>query len=191
MKPRTITVTLFQGDDIAQAVELEAAVDAAAPIPGVPRKVGAVDERLAEALTAYDQFVTEADSRAVKITLQALPRKAWRDLVTAHPARDGDEQDEAYGFNTDAMADPLVMASITNISDAGEPVDADSHEAEVDSLSDGDFSKLFSAAVRLNLDASPAPKADLSSAVTRLFGETSRSLEGSDSPQASSTTSPT
>lgn len=182
MQPNSMTVVLFQGDDLARANDLSAAVDAAAPPPGTAsRQAGAVlPAECLEALAAYDEFVGgDADARALKVTVQALPRKKWRDLVTRYPVREDEEQDAQAGFNVDEGGETLVLWSLAGITDAGKKVQPPKRAEVVDALSDGQFFQVLSACVRLNIDAAPAPKADLSSRVTLLYDAMSRSPSAS------------
>lgn len=166
LKPRTTTVVLFQGDDLAHIAELLEAVNSAISIDG-PRRQGDGNPAQ-EAAKAHDAFVTEATERAETITLQALPRKQWRELQVKHAAREDNDEDELYGFNFATMGDDLVPASIT------EPDYAKSDEF-LDSLSDGQFSRLYSAAVVLNKGGGELPKADVQQRLTQISEETSDS----------------
>ena len=175
LAPRSIVVTLLQGDDLARAEELEAAVNTASvgAIPRIGDTTGILD-----AAAAYDRFITEAEGRAFHITLQALPRRQWRDLLMKHPARGDVEADKANGFNVDTLGDDLVAESVILVQvGAHDPFTWSRRDLDgfLDALSDGDFSRLFSAAVRLNTDSAAAPKADLSSRLTQLFTATSKS----------------
>ena len=84
-KPRTRKVELYQGDweqrleDAARAVE-----DARASTE--PRTLSEPSE--AERLAAeHDALREQAIEDRVIVTLQALPRKDWSDLVAKHPPR--------------------------------------------------------------------------------------------------------
>lgn len=167
LKPRTTTVVLFQGDDLDPLNERLSAVVQAAPSA---RRIGDSDA-LADAQRAYDEFADEALDRAARITLQAMGHRKWRDLLLANPPREGDEDDEAAGFNVEEFGYTVVPASI-----APGQFDSDRERDDfLDSLSDGDFSKLYSAAMGLNQNMGPDPKARLSSPPAQTSGETSES----------------
>lgn len=173
--PRTATTILWQGDDLARIQELEEAVYSAVSRAG-PRLMHEGDPKLAAA-REHDEFVTAAKVRAVVVTLQALGRKKWGALVAAHPPRDDDEQDMAFRFNTETMADPLVSASLRSATapDPAYTPDLSTDEGReefLDSLSDGDFGRLYKDAIVLNRGASPDPKADLYSRLARTSDET-------------------
>jgi hypothetical protein len=173
---RTSVVPLFQGDDLDPLSDLLAAVEQAAI--KAPRRLGD-DTSVQEATRAYDDFVEEALTRAVKVTIGALPRKQWRDLVIANPPREDNEGDQARGFNRETMGDAVVYY-VDAMKGARTVVKVDPEPDEgiaafLDSLSDGDFSKLYSAAVQLNEGAGPDPKVRLSSRLAQTSDETSES----------------
>ena len=102
LKPRTATVVIYQGDDLATLADLRTAADIAerkadadlrvaqarARVDG-PRRAGdptpedpqiAYDAAVKPSQDAYDAFVDEAAERATVVTLQAIGRKAFRSL---------------------------------------------------------------------------------------------------------------
>lgn len=195
LKPQTKTVVLYQGDDLARIDELQEAV-ASAISQGKPEgdASATMDEAdpSQDAAKAHDDFVTEAETRAVKIEVQVLGRRQWRSLVAEHPPRmetktvpgEGDEpakvtevvhsDDATVGFNTESMADPLVAASVIGFDTS---VDRDSF---IDGLSDRNFMKVYGAAVYLNCGVIADPKADLSSRLHRRYVEISKLRDRSD-----------
>lgn len=171
IKPRTEEVVLYQGDDLERLDELLGEVSSAASQSG-PRLLGE-DDSTQEAAKAYDDFVTEATERAVKVRIKALPRKVFREFVAKHPPRPENEDDKGWGFNFESLADDLVAPCIDG------PVFSTETEREafLDGLSDADFSRLYSAALKMNRGATEVPKAGLSSRLARISGATSKSLE--------------
>lgn len=170
IKPRTEEVVLFQGDDLERLEELLGKVSSAVSQTGV-RLLGE-DDPTQDAAKVYDDFVTEATERAVKVRIKALPRKVFRDLVAKHPPRDDNDADKGFGFNYETLADDLVAPCVDG------PVFSSESEREafLDSLSDAHFSKLYSAALKMNRGDVDVPK-DLSSQLARISGATSKSLE--------------
>lgn len=154
--PETEVVYLWQGNDLARIEELEEAAMSAVN-QSDPRTIGEADP-VAEAAKVHDDFVTEAKARAVKATVQNLPRKQMSSLMEKHPPRQGNARDEALGFNEQTLADDLVPACLASV----EPAPANT-ETFLDSLSLKNFRRLYSAAARVNLIDGPDPKADLSS----------------------------
>jgi len=185
IKPRSTVVTLFQGDDYDRIAELSAAVEQAAKVAVTDgqRRLGDAPE-VVDAAKAYDEFVAEAAERGVKVTLHAMGRKAWGELLAKHPVREETvtdaegvvtttphELDSHYGFNYETLGDDLVPASIA-------PGQFDTNAERdnfLDNLSDGEFSRLYSAAVPLNQSAGADPKARLSSRLVPTSVETSPS----------------
>lgn len=172
VKPRTTEVVLYQGDDYDRFTELSAAVEAAAMAAdrSGARRLGD-DEPTTAAAAEYDAFVEEAVGRGVTVRLEAIPRKDFRALVVKHPAREGNDVDKGWGFNFETMCDDLVPASIPL-------TDQFSSEAEretfLDSLSDADYSRLYTAAVEVNQGGGPDPFVKLSSRLARTSGETQK-----------------
>lgn len=166
--PRTATVILYQGDDAACVAELKRRAIEARKQSGGARTADEVPEwqELAE---QHEALVAEAKERAVKVTLRALGRKEWRDLVNAHPPREGHKGDEAVGLNESSFADDLVPASIL------EPTfSSDAEKAYfLDSLSDIQFEELYLNAFALNRSRSADPKDGLLSALTAISDGTS------------------
>lgn len=182
---RSTVVHIYQGDDLDPLEDLRREVEIQAVKAG-PTRIGD-SESVLTAAAAYDAFLAEASERAVKVTLHAVGRRVWRDLVAKHPPRFTEqqviddagnqttetvpnEQDVQWGFNYDTLADDLVPACIESV--VG---DSRSTDAFLDDLSDGDWSRLYSAAVVLNQGAGPDPKAQLSSRLIRTSSETSES----------------
>lgn len=190
-------VDIFQGGDLIRIAELEAAVNVATIQSGGNRRIGSrapTDETKAAVLSAaraYDEFVEEAgEERAHRVTVEALPRKDWRALRKKYPPRpagdgvseDEAEQDKAFGFNVDELSEELVPQAVVSVTRGGKPAFTGAGDMQkwFDRLPDGEFQKIASAAVRVNIDDTPAPKADLSSRLSRIFAETSKSPDDSD-----------
>lgn len=166
----TTTVVLFQGDDLDPIEEHRAAVERAAIANGAPLRVGdeGVPPAVLEAAAEYDAFMEGAVERAIHLRLVAVPRRRYRELLATHPARDGNEADEAAGFDVDGFTDELVPESIA----AGQFDSDEDRDAFLDDLSDAEWSQVASAAVRLNEGGAPDPKARMTSHLTQGSGET-------------------
>lgn len=184
LKKRETTVILFQGDDLDPITERLDAVKRNAQI-NTPRRLGDADP-LVESMGDYDTFMEGAVERAVKLKLVALGKTKYREMLSEHPPRmvpdpdpdaeDGAEvvhEDDGDGFNRATLGDDLIPACI-----AEGQFDTDAEAAEfIEDLSDGDYSKVFSAALRLNSSLGPDPKARLSSHLEPISNETSPSPE--------------
>lgn len=167
LKPRTAKVVLFQGDDLERVNELETAAAEAAGAGGT-RRVSDPIPGMAEA-QARDEFVAEATERAITVVLRPMGRKKWRTMLNAHPPKPGDEEDKELGFNQESLADDLVPAALAS------PVFASAEERDdfLDSLSHGQFTRIYAEAYRINAEFGPSPKGGLSSRLERIYAETS------------------
>lgn len=163
LSPRTTEVVLFQGDDYDEFAERLAAVDRAARTGAVRRLMDAAPVDVAAG--DYDEFLAAAVDRAVKVTLRAMSPKKWRELVSAHPMREDDPRDR-LGFNIETLGDALVPASLVKAvcGEDSEDFGSDAAREEfLESLTAGQWDQLYGAALALNTDAGPDPKARLSS----------------------------
>lgn len=177
LTPRTTTVILFQGDDIEPAMELLREVQSSASV-STPLRMGDSLSSIEGPVRDYDTFIEGASDRAVHLRLTALPRKAYRALLSEHPVRqvpaeDGSLQpepiDAEYGFNFETFGDALIGACVDL-----EQFDSEAERDEfIESLSDGDYSKVYSAALGLNRSLGPDPKLRLSTHLDLTSGETS------------------
>lgn len=189
LTPRTTVVPLFQGDDYDAIADRLQAVERIARA-AAPRRM-AEESSVSEASREYDEYVEAALGRALMVRLVALGRKDYRALRNEHPPRmipdpEGQDrlvphdEDTAWGFNYLTFGDALLPKSIAEITcntpgiapDASTPA---SIETFLDGLSDGDFSRLYSAAITLNEGGGPDPKARLSTLLGPTSAETSES----------------
>lgn len=192
---RTAVVHLFHPDDEEHLADLSRAIESAAVAAG-PKRI-ADDDPVKTAAAGYDKALAKAKRSGTPVKLTALSRKAWRTLLAAHPprqdVRDGEgevtqswPEDRQAGFNTETIADPLVVVSVDL---EGQFDTEDERHAFVDDLSDPAFSRLYSEAVRLNTEAGPDPKFSASSWLEQTSAVMSRSDDLSDESPASSTPS--
>lgn len=170
MKPRTETVTLWQGDDLAELERLRAAIDDAQNDTPVPL-IGGEKDPAVSAAEAYNRLYAKAAKRAVTVTIQAVPRTRWRELVAANPPREGDETDALIGMNAEEFGDALLAEPDTIINPP--EVAGPGRREFVASLSDGDWQLLVRAAYAVNRSTGEAPKAFPVSELTSNSGETS------------------
>jgi hypothetical protein len=189
-------VPLYSNEDQDQLTKLLDAMEAASVEVGPQRLT---DAPVQEAAAAYDEFLAEATERADHVAITALPKTQWRDLLAAYPPReprmseDGETvlerfvSDEQHGFNTDELAQPLVLASL-DVDQFDSPEDI---EPWVDELDDQSFSRIYSAAVRINEGRGPNPNFSASSWLVQTSAAMSRSAERSVEASARSTDSPT
>ena len=175
LKPRTVSVTIYQGDDLERLAELHRAVvraeAQAVEAARGPRRGGDEIPNADAEKAAYNAFVDEAAERAVEVRLRAIGSTRFADLMLAHPPRmvDGEggkkphEDDEQFGVNTLTFpkallgyrdeADPelrTIVAPAASVEDIREFLD--------DECTDGDVEKLWTAAYFLNRTPGADPK---------------------------------
>jgi len=169
IKPRTTRVVIYQGDDLEQLSVLDATVaraEKALSAAEQAKKASQQDARprlmhegvpedptinagldLDVARQDRDAFAAGAEERGVRVILRAVPRKQWRDLVAAHPARDGDTGDAQFGVNMETFPDALLPKSVDRDQST---IEGDTVEF-LESLSDYDYyDRLFLSAYALN-----------------------------------------
>lgn len=172
---RTKTVTLLQGEDDERLQELRVKASElrqrAEKLRKAPRSALLADETdpaldaefaASEAEREADEFAAEAEARGVEITLRALGRRRWPELLEAHPPREGNDADKRSGANLKTLPDVLVPESIVEPQmSPGEKTDF------LDGLSFGQWDYLALEAWNLNTQAGADPKARLGSETTR------------------------
>lgn len=112
IKPRTTSIVIYQGDDMATLAELRRAAENAQTFADraeseleAAREVAAADLRAGDSIEdaidardkaeaeakerqdEYDAFLDEAAERAVTVVLHAIGRKRFRDLMSEHAPR--------------------------------------------------------------------------------------------------------
>lgn len=162
--PRTSVVTIFQGDYLDRIRHLEQRHEAALEAENAATRRlsdGAESNAIAEEHAA---LVAEAEASAINVTLKALGRKAWRELVALHPPRPEVDSDIAVGVNEETFKDALIAVSI---------VEPELSEDDLDAISDSDNDRLYYTAFGLNRAPASSPKALPASQKTTGSGETS------------------
>lgn len=173
IKPRTATVLIYQGDDLERLAELRRVADTAERIRQEAdragnARAGDTDESKAKR-DEYDAFVLEASERAESVSLQAIGRGRFRDLLREHPPRkvkgeDGEEthpDDDTYECNVETLPDALLtfvdgdVRSITSPEFGTRKACSDFLNND---LSAGDFETLWVTAYWLNAAPGADPK---------------------------------
>jgi hypothetical protein len=179
MTQRTFKVELFQGDDLDRISELRTAAESAKPgEEATPLDQG----EYASAAEAHDAYLADAKTRAVTVEMKPLLRKDYQALLVAYPPRDDDPGDSVVGANANAMAEPLLLKSITSVEVDGTLHSLSDGERQefLDSLNAAQFAHLMDQALTINRVVF-APKAPLlGSAHSPSSGETSGSPGPSD-----------
>lgn len=181
IKPRVASVDIYQGDDLQRLAELHQKAQLAKRRYLQAKAtnsltIGDDDEGAAAAEAEYDAFLDEATERAVTFELRHIGTVRWGKLKAKHPARkvarivDGTEtesihdDDLEYGINSETL--PLALLTYvdpddTDVRTITAPVykkTADLEE-ELAEISDGDMTRLWTAAFYLNTSVGADPKA--------------------------------
>ncbi|WP_242892424.1 hypothetical protein [Actinomadura litoris] len=119
---------------------LDEARDTANSFPG--GESAAAREGLVEQLA---KIRAEMQAHEHIVTLRALPRRQWSDLVAEHPPREDNAQDEAVGLNNDTWPSAIISACAID-----PPMTVEQVDQLGDVLTDAQISKLYQAAMILN-----------------------------------------
>lgn len=122
-----------------------------------------LDAQLAEVREEAAALRARDGQSKVILHLRELPRRDYRNLLVAHPPRDGDDQDARTNFNGDTFPGALIRAVVTDAEDyrTGDPVplDMDAWLADDDNpqaMGNADFFDVFRKAH--NLHHTPTPQ---------------------------------
>lgn len=103
-----------------------------------------------------DRLRKELADNAVRITFEALPRRAYRDLLAAHAPRPGEDLDNKVGYNTDTFGDALLQSAIIATTDLdGNPV-PNQWDVWADAMSDGAWQEMFRLVLTLQRAGNPS-----------------------------------
>lgn len=167
---RTEEVVLYRDEDQHEIDRLRAAIERAAQSSSMPLRLGD-DSDVVSAAKAYDEFVPAAAERGTKVVVKNIPGRKWRATVAEHPPREKNTEDAEWGWNVSTFGDAVVPMCVVSVN--GTPP-ADVGEV-VDSMTDGDFSRVYSAVVKINTGRGPDPKASISETLRKTLPETSES----------------
>lgn len=113
----------------------------------------------------------QMDESTVCVKLKAIKRAEYAELVAAHPAREDNDVDAAFGFNTDTFADAAMPKSIVSAwkKATGKKVDFTGEDwAEVsEEFTDAQYSDFTSALIGINRQATGVPFSQTASVVNR------------------------
>lgn len=169
---RTDEVVLYQDDDRHEIDRLRQAVESSAARSRTPLRLGD-DDDVRAAAEAFDSYVIEAAERGTTVVVKNIGGRQWRSVVAEHPPREKNEDDAEWGYNVLTFGDVVVPLCVVSI--GGNPVDKAAAEAAVDEMTDGDFSRVYSAVVRVNTGRGPDPKASISEQLRTTSPEISES----------------
>jgi hypothetical protein len=165
-RPQRETVKIYlRGDIRDQIYDLDAQL---AEIGDKAKDTRLNGDQQARALaTKIKKLEAEAEKAVVKVVLEALPKKEWRELVAKHPATD-----KVSPFNMATIWDDAIPACWV------EPeIDAETRDMFLEKLSEGQFDKLAETAYALNKGDGAVPFSQLASMALRNSDETSKQRE--------------
>lgn len=107
----------------------------------------------------HEGLKSEAEANGIKVTLQAVGRKGWRELRAKHPARTEGDPDTVKGdriaqVNRETVEDDLVYASVC----FPEFTSRSAYDEWADALSEGEFQTILGKAWSLANVAQFDPK---------------------------------
>lgn len=167
---RTDEVVLYRDEDQHEIDRLRAAIERAAQSSSMPMRLGD-DDGVVSAAKAYDEFVPAAAERGVKVVVKNIAGRKWRATVADHPPREKNADDAEWGWNVLTFGDAVVPQCILSI-DGKTPENIDD---AVDSMTDGDFSRVYAAVVKINTGRGPDPTVSISEALRKTSPEISES----------------
>lgn len=171
---RTDEVVLYTNEDQHEIDRLRQVVEQTATKSATPLRLGDDDEVKAAAV-AFDDFVRAAAARGTKVQIRAIPGRKWRALVAEHPPREKNAEDAEWGWNVATFADAAVPPCVVSV--AGQALEDEAKQDAVDRMTDGDFSRVYSAVVRLNTGRGPDPTVSISEMLRTTSSEISESPE--------------
>lgn len=165
-RPHDVVPVCLRGDLAAAYSELDRRLAEATRAEDDSMAAGTEALAIAEQMAALRERMA---AHTYRFVFRALPRRQYRDLVDAHPPREGHPEDTAYGADMGAFPVALIAASCVAIRPATEdepeiPADAApvlsvaDVEDMTDRLSDGQVHAMFSCAFRLNRSGVDLPK---------------------------------
>lgn len=135
------------------------------------------DDRENSPVAAIAREITELEGRmaesTIVFTLAALPRKRYAEIVAAHPPREGEEVDEAFGLNVSTgidaiLVEPGVLVSVAEkVTGAAVEFSAEDWPALADEMSNSQWEQFAQAVVTLNQGRVSAPFSPVASVLTR------------------------
>ncbi|MFT3871065.1 MAG: hypothetical protein QM714_00230 [Nocardioides sp.] len=145
---RTRSLLLMTGDYAERLTALYVAAQNAAN-DDTPTRIG--ESPYADLREEYDALKAEAEENGIRVVMEAVNRKVWRDLKAKHPARTEHPDPEVLkgdrmaGVNTETVEDDLVYASLRTPEFASRAA----YDEWADGLSEGDFQTVLAAAWEL------------------------------------------
>lgn len=109
-RPKKRVQICLDGSLIARAQELTDQAD-------VLRQKSVVDDRFKRDLSKVHREMRENrdafDKASIYVIVQGLKRSVWEAFIAEHPKREGQQLDDAFGFNTDTLFPAVIMNTET------------------------------------------------------------------------------
>lgn len=129
----------------------------------------AVSKRAKELAAEIRALEEQMKASTLEVTLRAMDRAPWKELLSAHPPRREVPMDLGMGFNNETLFDDLIGKSIVD------PVlDEQRLGKLLDALTAGQFDKLANAAWELNKSDVSVPFSPTASRIAGSSGGTSK-----------------
>ena len=117
-----------------------------------------IERELDEIRAQMNTLAAVIESGIVRVTVTALSRGAWRNLLMTNAPREGDDLDQRIGYNGDTMPGALLRAAtIGAVDQDGQtvPLQLDEWIDEDGPLAPGDFQQWLNETIRLQ--TAPVP----------------------------------
>ncbi len=175
-KPRETVVSIcFRGDLVDRHDELERQM---ATGSGEPTLSG--NPQIVELANEIDQVEQELEAESITVRVRGLSRKAWADLLAAHPPS---REQLSRGLDNDERTFPAAAIAAC----ADEPaLTVEKAEELAEHLPVGEWMKLWMAVLGLNLGSLQTPKSAAAAAVRHMNGASLVTPPTEESPAASS-----
>lgn len=179
-RPRTIEVRVCaRGDLVDRHAILSAQLNDAAKSDDDASLAG--NPAVAELSQQIVDVEAEQEASTVTFVLQSIPRRKWADLLAKHPPR---PEDRAQKDDCNRLTfPPAAIVACTKSPSVSEP---ELYRLINDVLPSGEFGKLWTAALGLNILENPHPKLAAATELARLNGASSTTPVNAASPGPSS-----
>lgn len=148
-------------DALEEARKAEKAATEAPARTLASKSLSAAQKALKDAEKAHAAIEGLAKSSVLEVVIDQMPKKEWREFLTAHPPREGDSIDESYSINWDEFVGAYLTQKAPQVrwQASGEPVEVIPTEwpAWVETIADPEYQKLGFAILGLNRALSTRP----------------------------------
>lgn len=151
-RPTRLVSVCLNGDLTAQFETVKEKLTEALRAAKADQRLNGSPVRALEA--EHAELYAAQQEQTIVFKLRGLPRHKWEELKTDHPARDGNDLDEQYGFNTSTLFEAVMQTegTIDEVTQLDEPVEftAGDWSDIAPELTDGQWGDFAQALVELN-----------------------------------------